>query len=89
MFLDSSPSGGLARSILMVHGNFNLPMSLQAGDFFFGEFGGFFYRILIFMYRLFAYGIGIHLLQAEEPENLPKKSEINPKDNHISFQVGF
>ncbi|GFY96977.1 lactoylglutathione lyase [Actinidia rufa] len=35
---------------------------------------------------LFSYGIGIHLLQSEDPENLPKKSEINPKDNHISFQ---
>jgi len=44
---------------------------------------------------LFGYGIGIHLLQAPEPEKLPKKTEINPKDNHISFQgsdqilVGF
>ncbi|KAK4267336.1 hypothetical protein QN277_024129 [Acacia crassicarpa] len=36
---------------------------------------------------LFGYGIGIHLLRAEDPENLPKKTEINPKDNHISFQV--
>ncbi|XP_028766340.1 uncharacterized protein LOC114750731 [Neltuma alba] len=35
---------------------------------------------------LFGYGIGIHLLQAEDPENLPKKTVINPKDNHISFQ---
>ncbi|GAB2269481.1 Glyoxylase I 4 [Dionaea muscipula] len=36
---------------------------------------------------LFGYGIGIHLLQVDEPEkNLPKKDEINPKDNHISFQ---
>ncbi|KNA15128.1 hypothetical protein SOVF_101080 [Spinacia oleracea] len=35
---------------------------------------------------LFGYGIGIHLLQAPEPEKLPKKTEINPKDNHISFQ---
>lgn len=35
---------------------------------------------------LFGYGIGIHLLQAEEPEKLPTKTEINPKDNHISFQ---
>jgi len=33
---------------------------------------------------LFKYGIGIHLLEAE---NLPtKKGAINPKDNHISFQ---
>ncbi|GLU22104.1 hypothetical protein SLE2022_382010 [Rubroshorea leprosula] len=35
---------------------------------------------------LFGYGIGIHLLQAEKPEDMPKKKEINPKDNHISFQ---
>ncbi|PRQ46436.1 putative glyoxalase/Bleomycin resistance protein/Dihydroxybiphenyl dioxygenase [Rosa chinensis] len=35
---------------------------------------------------LFNYGIGIHLLQAEDPEKLPKISQINPKDNHISFQ---
>ncbi|KOM36467.1 hypothetical protein LR48_Vigan02g261700 [Vigna angularis] len=35
---------------------------------------------------LFGYGIGIHLLEAENPEKLPKKKEINPKDNHISFQ---
>ncbi|XP_068648627.1 glyoxylase I 4-like [Aristolochia californica] len=35
---------------------------------------------------LFGYGIGIHLLQSEDPETMPKKSQINPKDNHISFQ---
>ncbi|KAG5537580.1 hypothetical protein RHGRI_024884 [Rhododendron griersonianum] len=35
---------------------------------------------------LFSYGIGIHLLQSEDPEIMPKKREINPKDNHISFQ---
>ncbi|XP_055801736.1 glyoxylase I 4-like [Solanum dulcamara] len=35
---------------------------------------------------LFNYGIGIHLLQSEDPENMPKISIINPKDNHISFQ---
>ncbi|XP_065865002.1 glyoxylase I 4 [Euphorbia lathyris] len=35
---------------------------------------------------LFGYGIGIHLLQSEDPSNLRKKGEINPKDNHISFQ---
>ncbi|KAK3219424.1 hypothetical protein Dsin_013394 [Dipteronia sinensis] len=35
---------------------------------------------------LFGFGIGIHLLQSEDPEKLPKKTEINPKDNHISFQ---
>ncbi|KAK4590414.1 hypothetical protein RGQ29_020819 [Quercus rubra] len=35
---------------------------------------------------LFGHGIGIHLLQSEDPESMPKKTEINPKDNHISFQ---
>ncbi|CAK8535686.1 unnamed protein product [Lathyrus sativus] len=35
---------------------------------------------------LFGYGIGIHLLQVVNPENVPRKKEINPKDNHISFQ---
>lgn len=36
---------------------------------------------------LFNYGMGIHLLKSEEPDNLPKTSKnINPKDNHISFQ---
>ncbi|KAJ4851420.1 hypothetical protein Tsubulata_030620 [Turnera subulata] len=34
---------------------------------------------------LFNYGIGIHLLESQT--SLPKeKREINPKDNHISFQ---
>ncbi|XP_062182421.1 glyoxylase I 4-like [Phragmites australis] len=37
---------------------------------------------------LFNYGIGIHLLQAEDLESMPPtKTEINPKDNHISFQT--
>ncbi|GAA0151893.1 hypothetical protein LIER_10514 [Lithospermum erythrorhizon] len=36
---------------------------------------------------LFSYGIGIHLLQSEDNENMQKKTEtINPRDNHISFQ---
>ncbi|EXB67322.1 hypothetical protein L484_025804 [Morus notabilis] len=35
---------------------------------------------------LFGHGIGIHLLQSEDPDNMPRKSVINPKDNHISFQ---
>ncbi|XP_071901570.1 glyoxylase I 4-like [Coffea arabica] len=35
---------------------------------------------------LFSYGIGIHLLQAENPDDMPEKTVINPKDNHISFQ---
>uniref|UniRef100_A0ACD5W4S1 Uncharacterized protein n=1 Tax=Avena sativa TaxID=4498 RepID=A0ACD5W4S1_AVESA len=35
---------------------------------------------------LFNFGIGVHLLQAEHPESMPpKKTEIDPKDNHISF----
>ena len=34
--------------------------------------------------RLFNYGIGIHLLEADQRQ--PKKGKINPKDNHISFQ---
>ncbi|CAI0401126.1 unnamed protein product [Linum tenue] len=36
---------------------------------------------------LFGYGIGIHLLQSGDPESMSKISEINHKDNHISFQV--
>ncbi|KAJ0977793.1 hypothetical protein J5N97_013267 [Dioscorea zingiberensis] len=36
---------------------------------------------------LFNYGIGIHLLQSEDPEHQPKKTMINPRDEHISFQV--
>ncbi|KAM7509404.1 hypothetical protein LguiA_019857 [Lonicera macranthoides] len=36
---------------------------------------------------LFNFGIGIHLLQSEDPESMPKiVNLINPKDNHISFQ---
>ncbi|XP_058088314.1 glyoxylase I 4-like [Magnolia sinica] len=36
---------------------------------------------------LFNYGIGIHLLECNSPSDIPdKKSVINPKDNHISFQ---
>lgn len=35
---------------------------------------------------LFGHGIGIHLLKAEDPEKIPRKKEINTKDNHISFQ---
>ncbi|XP_051178772.1 glyoxylase I 4 [Lolium perenne] len=35
---------------------------------------------------LFNYGIGIHLLQSEDPKSFHEKTEINPKDNHISFQ---
>ncbi|KAK9268891.1 hypothetical protein L1049_000656 [Liquidambar formosana] len=35
---------------------------------------------------LFNYGIGIHLLQSEDPQSMPEISQINPKGNHISFQ---
>ncbi|XWS17162.1 hypothetical protein CRYUN_Cryun33cG0044600 [Craigia yunnanensis] len=35
---------------------------------------------------LFNYGIGIHLLQSENLDNMSKIGRINPKDNHISFQ---
>ncbi|XP_062149520.1 glyoxylase I 4-like [Alnus glutinosa] len=35
---------------------------------------------------LFNYGVGIHLIKSEDPDNMPKISHINPKDNHISFQ---
>ncbi|XP_057772869.1 glyoxylase I 4-like [Salvia miltiorrhiza] len=35
---------------------------------------------------LFGHGIGIHLLQSDGKEKMPKKTVINPKDNHISFQ---
>ncbi|XP_020110901.1 uncharacterized protein LOC109725910 [Ananas comosus] len=36
---------------------------------------------------LFNYGVGIHLLQCNNPEEVPKKkAKINPRDNHISFQ---
>ncbi|ESR64213.1 hypothetical protein CICLE_v10010755mg, partial [Citrus x clementina] len=38
-------------------------------------------------FRLFNYGIGIHLLKCEDPDRMPSISKIiNPKDNHISFQ---
>jgi hypothetical protein len=33
--------------------------------------------------------VGIHLLQCQSLDDLPKKTEINPRDNHISFQVNF
>lgn len=35
---------------------------------------------------LFNYGLGIHLLQSEDPDSMPPITGINPKDNHISFQ---
>ncbi|XP_031252011.1 uncharacterized protein LOC116117796 [Pistacia vera] len=35
---------------------------------------------------LFNYGIGIHLLKSDDPNQMPSINPINPKDNHISFQ---
>ncbi|KAL7598467.1 hypothetical protein Lser_V15G25157 [Lactuca serriola] len=35
---------------------------------------------------LYNYGIGIHLIQSANPDKILKKTEINPKDHHISFQ---
>ncbi|XP_068661229.1 glyoxylase I 4-like [Aristolochia californica] len=36
---------------------------------------------------LFNYGIGIHLLECNSADEMPRKKDfINPKDNHISFQ---
>ncbi|CAL5444086.1 unnamed protein product [Camellia sinensis] len=43
-------------------------------------------RMFLGSSQLFSYGIGIHLLQSEDPEHMMKKSKIDPKDNHISFQ---
>ncbi|CAL5397124.1 unnamed protein product [Camellia sinensis] len=36
--------------------------------------------------QLWYWEFGIHLLQSEDPENMPKICQSNPKDNHISFQ---
>ncbi|KAL8152547.1 hypothetical protein V2J09_010307 [Rumex salicifolius] len=44
------------------------------------------FKTCIFTLQLFNYGFGIHLLQSEDPENMPPLHRINPKDNHISFQ---
>ncbi|KAL7605639.1 glyoxylase I 4 [Lactuca sativa] len=35
---------------------------------------------------LFNYGIGIHLVQANDEDKLPNNHELDPMDNHISFQ---
>eukprot|EP00253_Pinus_taeda_P017112 PITA_17112 len=35
---------------------------------------------------LFNYGVGMHLLQSKSLDDLPKRTEIDPRDNHISFQ---
>lgn len=37
---------------------------------------------------LFNYGVGIHLVHAKDDEKLPQDREnLDPMDNHISFQV--
>ncbi|XP_028797787.1 uncharacterized protein LOC114753282 [Neltuma alba] len=36
---------------------------------------------------LFNYGVGIHLVQSQDDEKLPSKThQLDPQDNHISFQ---
>ncbi|XP_071707700.1 glyoxylase I 4 [Rutidosis leptorrhynchoides] len=35
---------------------------------------------------LFNYGIGIHLVQAKDENKLPDNHDLDPMDNHISFQ---
>ncbi|EPS59665.1 hypothetical protein M569_15140, partial [Genlisea aurea] len=35
---------------------------------------------------LFGHGIGIHIIQSEAPHKMIKKTVIDPKDTHISFQ---
>nr|ABK26156.1 unknown [Picea sitchensis] len=45
------------------------------------------FPFLLLWSRLFNYGFGIHLLQCKSSDNLPQKTEINPTDNHISFQT--
>lgn len=72
-----------------INGNLFISLSL----FILGFIDNFLYWVLIicvclfYICRLFGYGMGIHLLQSDDPESMPKKTEINPKDNHISFQV--
>lgn len=37
---------------------------------------------------LFNYGVGVHLIQAKDEDSLPKTDRVlDPRDNHISFQV--
>jgi catechol 2,3-dioxygenase-like lactoylglutathione lyase family enzyme len=41
---------------------------------------------------LFNYGVGIHLVQSKEEEKLPsdtQQHDLDPQDNHISFQVSY
>ncbi|KAI3498137.1 hypothetical protein L1887_33906 [Cichorium endivia] len=35
---------------------------------------------------LFNYGIGIHLVQVKDEDKLPNNDDLDPMDNHISFQ---
>lgn len=45
------------------------------------------------LYRLYNYGIGIHLIENPDIDEfdacMNEPRPINPKDNHISFQVSF
>jgi catechol-2,3-dioxygenase len=37
---------------------------------------------------LFNYGVGVHLIQAKDEDSLTKTDRVlDPRDNHISFQV--
>lgn len=37
---------------------------------------------------LFNYGVGVHLIQAKDEDSLPRTDRgLDPRDNHISFQV--
>lgn len=36
---------------------------------------------------LFNYGVGIHLVESKDKDKLPETHELDPMDNHISFQV--
>lgn len=41
---------------------------------------------------LFNYGVGIHLVQSKEEQKLPSpdaQHDLDPQDNHISFQVNI
>uniref|UniRef100_A0A803P9J1 VOC domain-containing protein n=1 Tax=Cannabis sativa TaxID=3483 RepID=A0A803P9J1_CANSA len=35
---------------------------------------------------LFNYGVGVHLVQSKDHEKLPQPHNLDPMDNHISFQ---
>ncbi|KAF5933182.1 hypothetical protein HYC85_029353 [Camellia sinensis] len=38
---------------------------------------------------LFSYGIGIHLLQSEDPEHMMKKSKMDPKESYFIPDLSF